>query len=60
VRFGEPVEEIVLEAEAFGADVIALAEPAHGRLRRTLAPGVADRVARAAGVPTLILRPAAA
>src|SRR5207249_8391969 len=28
VRFGEPADEIALEAEAFGADVIALAEPA--------------------------------
>lgn len=56
VRFGEPVEEILLEAEAFGADLIALAATSRGRTRRFLAPGVADRVASRAPVPTLVLR----
>lgn len=56
VRFGEPVEEITLEAEAFDADLIALAADRPGRLRTALAPGVADRVARKAPVPTLTLR----
>ena len=60
VRFGEPAEEIVLEAEAFGADVIALSEPAQGRLRRLVTPGVAERVARETGVPTLVLKTVAA
>lgn len=56
VRFGDPVEEIVLEAEAFDADLIALAADRQGTLRSALAPGVADRVARKASVPTLTLR----
>jgi nucleotide-binding universal stress UspA family protein len=56
VRFGEPVEEIVLEAEAFDADLIALATAGRGGLRSALAPGVAERVARKAPVPTLTLR----
>jgi nucleotide-binding universal stress UspA family protein len=56
VRFGEPTEEILLEAEAFDADLIALAAGNHGRVRRALAPGVAERVARKAPVPTLLLR----
>ena len=56
VRFGEPVEEILLEAEAFDADLIALSSAARGRLRRFLAPGVADRVSDRAPVPTLVLR----
>jgi len=56
VRFGEPVEEILLEAEAFGADLIALASDRRGRARRALAPGVADRIADRAPVPTLVLR----
>ncbi|MGH7389599.1 MAG: universal stress protein [Candidatus Rokuibacteriota bacterium] len=56
VRFGEPVAEILLEAEAFDADLIALASPDGGRLRRAIAPGVADRVAARAPVPTLLLR----
>ncbi len=55
VRFGEPVEEILLEAEAFDADLIALATLSHGRLRSALSPGVAERVARKAPVPTLTL-----
>jgi nucleotide-binding universal stress UspA family protein len=59
VRFGEPADEIALEAEAFGADVIALAEPPRGRLRGLVAPGVAQRLARKTSVPTLVLRPAA-
>ena len=56
VRFGETAEEILLEAEAFDADLIALTTSGHGRLRRALAPGVAERVARKAPVPTLTLR----
>jgi len=56
VRFGEPVEEIALEAEAFEADLIALGSGRHGRLRSALAPGIAEQVSRAADVPTLTLR----
>ena len=56
VRFGEPAAEIVVEAEAFHADLIALAAGRSGRLRSALAPGVADRVARTSGIPTLTLR----
>jgi nucleotide-binding universal stress UspA family protein len=56
VRFGEPVEEILLEAEAAGADLIALSESARGRWRDAVAPGVATRVARKSSIPTLVLR----
>jgi len=56
VRFGEPVEEILLEAEAFDADLIALAAPARGRVRAALAPGLAERLERRASVPTLTVR----
>jgi nucleotide-binding universal stress UspA family protein len=56
VRFGEPAEEIVLEAEAFHADLIALAADRQGYLRTALAPSVSDRIARKAHVPTLTLR----
>ena len=56
VRFGEPGEEILLEAEAFDADLIALATNNHGRLHRALRPSVAERVARKAPVPTLVYR----
>ena len=56
VRFGEPVEEIALEAEAFEADLIALGSERQGRLRGALAPDIAAQVSRAADVPTLTLR----
>jgi len=56
VRFGEPAAEIELEAEAFDADLVALATSRRSRLGSALAPGVAERVARAAPVPTLVLR----
>jgi nucleotide-binding universal stress UspA family protein len=55
VRFGGPAEEILLEAEAFDADLIALAPSHHGGLRSVLSPGVARRVVRKARVPTLAL-----
>ena len=56
VRFGDPDEEILVEAEAFGADLIALAAARRGRLGTALAPGVAERVALKARVPALVLR----
>ena len=56
VRFGEPAEEIALEAEAFGADLIALGADRQGYLRTALVPGVADRVTYKSTVPTLTLR----
>ena len=56
VRFGDPLEEILLEADAFETDLIALAAPRQSRLRALLAAGVADRVARKAPVPALVLR----
>jgi universal stress protein A len=59
VRYGDPVEEIALEAEAFGADLIALSAAPRGRLRAALAPGVADRLKTRTGTPTLVLHPGA-
>jgi nucleotide-binding universal stress UspA family protein len=56
VRFGDPVEEILLESEAFGADLIALVTSNRNRLRSVLLPDVAERVMREAPVPTLVLR----
>jgi nucleotide-binding universal stress UspA family protein len=56
VRFGEPAEEIGREAEAFDADLVALAASRRGRLGPALAPDVAERVGRQTTVPTLVLR----
>jgi len=55
IRFGDPVAEILLEAEAFDADLIALTASRRGRLRRALSPGLADRLILRAPVPTLVL-----
>ena len=56
VRFGEPAEEIRLEAEAFNADLVTLATTRRSRLGAALVPGVAERLERDAKVPTLVLR----
>ena len=55
VRFGDPAEEILLEAESYGADLLALTAHDPGLLG-LFVPGVAERVARKANVPVLLLR----
>ena len=52
MRFGEPVEEILHEAEAFDADLIALTTAPRSLMGRVLAPGVSERVLRAASIPS--------
>jgi nucleotide-binding universal stress UspA family protein len=54
VRFGDPAEEIAHEAEAFGADLVAVTEPRRGWLRR-LFGGVATVLRRKTTVPLLVL-----
>ena len=56
IRFGDAAEEIAQEAEAFDADVIALTEVRRNPLQRLLTRGTAERVAREASIPTLILK----
>jgi nucleotide-binding universal stress UspA family protein len=56
VRFGDPVEEIVLEADAWSADLIALSAASRGRLVSAIVPGVTDQVSRRTTIPTLVLR----
>jgi nucleotide-binding universal stress UspA family protein len=56
VRFGDPVAEILTEAETFGADLIALTTTERSRLRRALIGGTSDDITRQAAMPTLILR----
>ncbi len=56
VRFGDAAPEIAVEAEAFGADLIALADERRGRVVRALAPTLADRVSARTEVPVLSLR----
>ena|SRR5262249_34587454 len=54
VRFGDPVEEILREADAFDADLIALTDEDRGLLDH-LRGSVADRVFHKADVPVLVL-----
>ena len=56
VRFGDPAEEILVEAGAFGADLIAVTARRRGWLRRFV-PGVVSRVFRRSEVPVLVLAP---
>ncbi len=54
IRFGKPAQEILLEADAFGADLIAVTAERRGWLRRTFG-GVIGKVFRRAEVPVLLL-----
>ena len=56
VAEGEPDEEIVAAAARRGVDMIAMASHGRGALGRAIFGSVADRVARTAMVPVLILR----
>jgi nucleotide-binding universal stress UspA family protein len=56
VRFGDPVEEILHEAEGFEADLIAMTTPRRSRLGSALTPAVSERVLREATVPVLVVR----
>jgi nucleotide-binding universal stress UspA family protein len=56
VRFGDPAREILVEAEAFGADIIALTTSGRSWLRQTVSRGIAARIFRNSRVPVLLLR----
>ena len=56
VRFGDPAREILLEAEAYGADLIAVTEERRGRWRRAFG-GVVSTLRRRSPVPVLLLAP---
>jgi nucleotide-binding universal stress UspA family protein len=55
VRFGDPVEEILEEAETFGADLIALTARTTHPLSRLVLGGTADQVVRRSEVPVMVL-----
>ena len=56
VRFGDPVHEMLIEAEAFGADIIAVATSIRSPLRWTLSRKSAARIFRKSKIPVLLLR----
>lgn len=57
VRFGDAVEEIVNEAEAFDADLIVVTTTCRSSLKRGMLGSVAEQVLRRAKPPVLLLRP---
>jgi nucleotide-binding universal stress UspA family protein len=59
VRFGDPAEEILAEADAFGADLIALTTARGTSLRHFLRGGTAMRVCCRAETAVMLLRPPA-
>jgi nucleotide-binding universal stress UspA family protein len=56
VAFGDPADEIVREAAAFDADLIAMTTPRPGWLTPGLPSMVARRVFRRASAPVMLLR----
>jgi nucleotide-binding universal stress UspA family protein len=59
VRFGNPAEEIVQEAENFGADLIALATRPRGPLTRLILGSTSEQVCHRTDLPVLVYRPGA-
>ncbi len=57
VRFGDPVAEILHEAEAFGADLIAVTTEGRSAVGRTVLGGVAEQVVRKANAQVMLIRP---
>jgi nucleotide-binding universal stress UspA family protein len=58
VRFGKPEQEILVEAEAFDADLIVLAAERRGWLARLRGGGLSERLLQASPVPVALVRAA--
>jgi nucleotide-binding universal stress UspA family protein len=56
VRFGDPVKEILLEAEGFGADLIVMSTKAASGISRVVLGSVAEQVLRKAAPPVMLYR----
>lgn len=57
VTVGDPAEQILAVAERLGCDFIVMTSHGRGAIGRLTFGSVADRIARATHVPTLIIRP---
>jgi len=57
VRFGDPVEEILREADAFGADLIAVTTSGRSGISRVALGSVAEQVFRKASVAVVLFHP---
>jgi nucleotide-binding universal stress UspA family protein len=58
VRLGNPVREILEEAEQWGADLIAVTTAGRSGLGRVILGSVAEEVFRKARVPVILYHPA--
>jgi len=59
VRFGDPVAQILDEADIFGADLIVVGTAGRTGIGRVLLGSVAERVFAKAAIPVMLLRPMA-
>jgi nucleotide-binding universal stress UspA family protein len=57
VRFGDPVDEILREAEGFDADLIAVTTEGRSALGRTVLGSVAEQIVKKADAPVMLMRP---
>lgn len=58
VRFGDPVEQILAEADAFGAEVIVVTSGHRRGLSRLLLGSTAGQLCSSTALPVLVVRPA--
>jgi len=57
VRFGEPTQEILLDAVAFDADLIAVTTAGRSGLARAVLGSVAEHVFKKSDVPVMLYHP---
>ena len=57
VRFGDPVDEILREAEVFDADLIAVTTEGRSAVGRTVLGSVAEQIVKKADAPVMLMRP---
>jgi nucleotide-binding universal stress UspA family protein len=57
IRFGDPVEEILAEAEAFAADLIVVTTGCRSAVKRSLLGSVAEAIVRRAKPWVMLVRP---
>jgi nucleotide-binding universal stress UspA family protein len=57
VRYGEPADEILGEADAWGADLVAVTTACRNPIKRSLLGSVAEQVLNRANAAVMLLRP---
>jgi nucleotide-binding universal stress UspA family protein len=58
VRFGEPEQEILTEAEAFDADLIVVTATRRSWFERLIGSGLGEKLLHASPVPVVLVRAA--